>query len=376
MSLYKRTEEDRDDGVFWGYLRINGKTHRKCLNTKSRDEAEARLFSLKQEILTDPKFAVLDDKTSFKTYADKLLIKQKDYPTPPSGVATWMDTEKLLNRKQGLLEFFGNKDISSITKQGIEDFIQQLPLNGRKLTTNSIRKHLNVLRMVIGMSDHKVDIPKVKGEKSSPRGYFTLEEYRTIRDKSKELDGWHIYKDYNGTTYTIDLDLHDFIIFMVGSALRPTVGEVFSLKHKDIKERTMKKVPYLEFPLVRKNRKMMVQTIKTSAYAYRDICKRHKDYAQDDYIFLPDYTNRRTASRRMGRHFNVLLKELKMEYGSLGEQRTPYSLRHTSLLFNLSQPNPDLLDICRRADTSMKMIEDFYYPIVAQEEKLEKFLRV
>ncbi len=372
MSLYKR--DDRN-GEYWGYLRINGSTFRKSLKTTSKSQGEKLLFEWKNDLLTDPKSEVSDYKISFKCYSDKLIKKQKNKPPTPSGIDTWMDTQKLLNRKQGLLEYFGTQDIRSITKQDIEDFVQQLPLNKRKLTKNTIRKHINVLKQVIGMSDHEVEMPRVYGEGSNARGYFTLEEYRTIRDKSKELNG-HQYKDYNGTTYTIDLDLHDFIIFMVGSSLRPTVSEVFSLQHKHIKTKSLKKVPYLEFPLVRKNRKMMVQTIKTSAYAYKDICKRHKNHTHDDYIFLPSLTNRRTASRRMGRNFNILLKELGMEYGSLGELRTPYSLRHTSLIFNLSQPNVDLLDICRRSDTSMKMIEDFYYPIVAQEEKLAQFLRI
>jgi hypothetical protein len=265
MSVFRR--DDRN-GEYWGYLRINGKTYRKSLKTKSKTESEKLLFEWKHELLTDPKSEVSDYPTSFKYYSDKLIKKQKKYPTPPSGVCTWMDTEKLLNRKQGLLEFFGTKDIRSITKERIEDFIEQLPLNGKKLTTNTKRKHINVLRQVIGMSEHSVDIPKVKGEKSSPRGYFDLEEYRIIRDKSKEMDGYQ-YQDFNGTTYTIDLDLHDFIIFMVGSSLRPTVGEVFSLQHKHIKNKSLKKVPYLEFPLVRKTRSMMVQTVPRQHHVYQ-----------------------------------------------------------------------------------------------------------
>lgn len=372
MSVYRRDDRNSE---YWGYLRINGKTYRKSLKTKSKSESEKLLFEWKQELLTDPKSEVSNYETSFNFYSDKLIEKQKTHPAPPSGISTWMDTQRILKRKNGLTEFFGTRDIRSITKQNIEDFIQQLPLNKEKLTTNTKRKHINVLKQVIGMSNHSVEIPRVKGKKSSPRGYFDAEEYRVIRDKSKEMDGYQ-YQDFNGTTYTIDLDLHDFIIFMVGSSLRPTVSEVFSLQHKHIKTKSLKKVPYLDFPLVRKNRKMMVQTLFTSAYAYSDICKRHKDYTPDDFLFLPSLKNRRTAMRRMGRNFAMLLKELGMEYGSLGELRTPYSLRHTSLLFNLSQPKPDLLDICRRADTSMKMIEDFYYPIVAQKEKLEQFLRI
>jgi len=36
----------------------------------------------------------------------------------------------------------------------------------------------------------------------------------------------------------------------------------------------------------------------------------------------------------------------------------------------------DLLDIARRADTSMKMIQDYYYPQSQLDEKLKDFLRI
>ena len=64
--------------------------------------------------------------------------------------------------------------------------------------------------------------------------------------------------------------------------------------------------------------------------------------------------------RYISNMFAQALRELNMTKGKLGEVRSLYSLRHSSLIFNLSQPNVDLLDIARRADTSMKMIQDFY----------------
>ena len=66
--------------------------------------------------------------------------------------------------------------------------------------------------------------------------------------------------------------------------------------------------------------------------------------------------------RYLSNMFSQLLREVNMSKGRLGEDRSLYPLRHTSLIFNLSQPNVDLLDIVSRADTSMKMIQDYYYP--------------
>ena len=80
--------------------------------------------------------------------------------------------------------------------------------------------------------------------------------------------------------------------------------------------------------------------------------------------------------RYLSNMFSQLLRELNMSKGRLGEDRSLYSLRYTSLIFNLSQPNVDLLDIARRADTSMKMIQDYYYPQSQLDEKLKDFLRI
>jgi len=372
MSLWKR--EDRG-GEYWGYLRINGQTFRKSLKTKSKSEGEKLLFEWKQELMLDPNSKVSNFENSFEHYSQLFLNKQKSYPNTPSGIPAWISTKTLLNREKGLLDFFGKQDVRSITKKNVEEFVNQLPLNNKPLTTGTIRKHLNILKQVLGMADINFEMPRVKGTKSQPRGYFNLKEYKTLVEKSKELIGFE-YQDFNGSKYELDPDLHDFIIFMVGSSLRPTVSEIYSLQHKHISHKKLEETDYLEFPLIRKNRKMLVQTLSTSYFAYRDLCERRKTYDPEDYVFLPYTTNRRTAMRRMSKMFGILLRHVDMETGSLGEQRSLYSLRHTSLVFNLSQPNVDLLDICRRSDTSMKMIEDFYYPLAQQDNKLKDFLRI
>ena len=163
---------------------------------------------------------------------------------------------------------------------------------------------------------------------------------------------------------------------MTGSMLRPTVSEIYSLKFEDIRVRELDDVKYLEFAINRKNKPMLVQTLPTSYYAYEDIIERRPKHKQSDYLFAPQYDNRRTAMRYISAQFKQLLIELRMQKGKLGEDRTLYSLRHSSLIYNLSQPNVDLLDIARRADTSMKMIQDYYYPQSQLDEKLKDFLRV
>ena len=77
----------------------------------------------------------------------------------------------------------------------------------------------------------------------------------------------------------------------------------------------------------------------------------------------------------MSRMFNELLNEIGLKYGKNGEIRTLYSLRHTSIIFNLQHSDLDMFEVSKRSDTSIKMIEDFYYPESQMDEKLSQFLR-
>ena len=372
MQIYLRSDSPR----YYGCLRIDGKYFRKCLHTENKSEAERKLFEWKGEMLSSVDSPLGETGNSFSAHASRLIQKEKRLPPRPSGIEQWTDTNRLLRRTNGLLDYFGNRDVNTITVNDIDRFFEQLPLNNKPLTTSYINKHKNLLKRILD-SANRTDIvyPKFRGKKSEPRGYFNYEEYKKLLSEIKKLNGVS-YTAHNGSEYLITEEMLHFVIFMVGSMLRPTVSEVYSLRYEDIEVKKLKDKEYLEFAINRKNRKMIVQTLPTSFYAFRDMKKLRPDHKESDYLFAPQYEDRRTAMRYMSNMFAQILRESKMKKGRLGEERTLYSLRHTSLIFNLSQPNVDLLDIARRADTSMKMIQDYYYPQSQLDEKLSDFLRV
>jgi integrase len=372
MQIYLRSDSPR----YYGCLRIDGKYFRKCLYTENKSEAERKLFEWKGEMLSSVDSPLGETGNSFSAHASRLIQKEKKLPPRPSGIEQWTDTNRLLRRTNGLLDYFGNRDVNTITVNDIDRFFEQLPLNNKPLTTSYINKHKNLLKRILD-SANRTDIvyPKFRGKKSEPRGYFNYEEYKTLLSEIKKLNGVS-YTAHNGSEYLITEEMLHFVIFMVGSMLRPTVSEVYSLRYEDIEVKKLKDKEYLEFAINRKNRKMIVQTLPTSFYAFRDMKILRPDHKESDYLFAPQYEDRRTAMRYMSNMFAQILRESKMKKGRLGEERTLYSLRHTSLIFNLSQPNVDLLDIARRADTSMKMIQDYYYPQSQLDEKLSDFLRV
>ena len=371
--IYKR---DRSP-YFYGYLNINGERHRKCLKSKDKSEAEQLLVQWKQELLLDDT-VIKEIDYSFEFLAKKLIKKEEKQPLTQSGISSYKDTIRILYRKKGLVEFFANRDVRSIKKSDVEEFVSQLSLRRQKLGISTVKKHLNILRKVLNSADVSIEFPRITKYTKKPerRGYFTKEEYKKIRDESLKYVG-HTWTERNSSVYEISEDLHDFLVFMMSSMLRPTVSEIYSLQHKHIHKMTTDKgTNYLEFSINRKNKPMTVQTLETGFHCYEKLVERRnqKKLNKEEFLFLPEYENRRHAMSIMSRMFNELLHTLDMKYGKLGEERTLYSLRHTAIIFNLAHFQ-DHFEVAKRADTSIKMIEDYYYPETSRDEKLSEFLR-
>jgi len=97
---------------------------------------------------------------------------------------------------------------------------------------------------------------------------------------------------------------------------------------------------------------------------YESIVRRQKQqgYAKpDDYVFQPQNSNRDYAMQQLYRQFDHLLKITNLKKDALGESRTLYSLRHTAIMFRLTESQGlDLLSLARNARTSVEMIDRFY----------------
>jgi len=66
------------------------------------------------------------------------------------------------------------------------------------------------------------------------------------------------------------------------------------------------------------------------------------------------------------------LEETGIRKGSLGQNRTLYSLRHTAITFRLLYGKGiDLLTLARNARTSVEMIERFYTSNLSPEMNIE-----
>jgi hypothetical protein len=81
----------------------------------------------------------------------------------------------------------------------------------------------------------------------------------------------------------------------------------------------------------------------------------------DDYLFLPTVKDRLAAITLMEKFFRHILITTDLRYGTQGQRRTLYSLRHSAITFRLLYGQGiDLLTLARNARTSLEMVDKFY----------------
>jgi hypothetical protein len=121
----------------------------------------------------------------------------------------------------------------------------------------------------------------------------------------------------------------------VHSFVRPTTTELYALKHNDV---TVEDNPKRLLVTIRKGKTgfRVANTMSGAVAAYDRIRKRYPDAKGEDYLFLPAYPNRATASRIIQRQFNEVLEQTGLKHDAVtNTDRSIYSLRHTAICMRI-----------------------------------------
>jgi hypothetical protein len=225
----------------------------------------------------------------------------------------------------------------------------------------------NVLKVARddGLIDFVPATPRVR-QKDNPRAFFRFsplvakdhDEYQALLVGAKQLASEG--KLFRGIAITEEL--YDLILFCVHSFVRPTITELYALKHNDIALETEPK----RLLLTIRNGKTgfrVANSMGGAVSAYERMKQRYPNAGGEDYIFLPDYPNRETAARIFARQFNVLLDKTGLKHDPItNTQRSVYCLRHTAICMRiiLSHGKVNIFNLAKNAGTSVEQIERFY----------------
>lgn len=306
--------------------------------------------------------------TSFEHYATQMLGMQK------ASAKTHDSDRKLLYRqKDGIVRHFGDHDVSKITTKMIREYLVQLDkTRGKPLADSTRAKHVIVIRKVLALAAEDgliKTIPVMPKQKTTdtPRHTFTDDEYKKFMkaatecaSRGDEVRGVKITGHYVR-----------MFKFLVHSFLRPTKGELFGLRHKDIKVGS--KPPHLEMSVHggKTGRRTSV-TMPICVPLYKGMLNPFSEQSPDKnaFVWMPDYANRTTAINTARRIFNHILE--KADLIDDDRKLSPYSLRHYALQSRLRASNGkvNIYTLAKNAGTSVDQLERFYLKKMAPTKEM------
>lgn len=275
-----------------------------------------------------------------------------------------------------LLPYFGDKAVASLTSGDVTAYRADRMKDGlsrkAQLTLASLRakdpsaglaadaisrparstihQEIVCLRQVLktalrrGWIGHLPDLsePYRKAPKVSHRAWFSPAEYKTLyeatRARAKQTNRFkHIYED-----------LHDFVLFMVNTGLRP--DEALGLQYRDMDivtdEGTGERI--LEIAVRGKRGTGYCKSMPGAVLPFTRWRDRHKGTGSEP-IFpkLPTQL------------FATVLTELDLKSDREGNPRAIYSLRHTYISRRLLE-GADIYQLAKNCRTSVEMIEKHY----------------
>ena len=345
----------------------------KVRSTKETNRVEARKVADEYAHQITSRDAPADKEFSFKTYANRFIQKGRQLAQSGERNKNYIRTTRLFldNDNWGLVRHFGTRDVRELTTRDWQLFIEKLTRKRSDLSSSTRNMLMATFRNVLKVArdDGLIDVvpatPRQR-QKDNPRSFFRFaplveperDEYQQLLQGAKRLADEHAV--VRGVEVTGEL--YDLILFCVHSFVRPTSTELYALKHNDI---TVEKDPKRLLVTVRNGKTgyRVANTMSGAVSAYERIKARYPDAGGEDYLFLPDYPNRATASRIFQRQFNQLMDETGLKHDPVTEtERSVYCLRHTAICMRiiLSHGKVNIFNLAKNAGTSVEQIERFY----------------
>jgi integrase len=184
--------------------------------------------------------------------------------------------------------------------------------------------------------------------KSSPkivnRGWFSPEEYRTLYEATRRRAQHPANERHRWACE----QLHDFVLFMANTGLRP--DEAMRLEYRDVKivQDDPTNETILEIEVRGKRGVGHCKSMTGAVLPFRRLTKRNNPQP-----------NERLFPKNQRELLNTILQEEGLKVDRDGNQRTAYSLRHTYICFRLME-GADIYQIAKNCRTSVEMIETYY----------------
>src|SRR5664280_933148 len=359
---------------YW-FARILDPNTKKYLVRSTKETARLSARKVAEELDADLKGQqrLVPHEFSFKYYATRFIEKGRRLVATGDRNANYIRTAQLFldNDEWGLMKTFAAQDVRELRTRHYSEFMDALAKKRPDLSS-STRNMLgatfrNVLKVARddGVIDDVPDTPRTR-QKDNPRAFFRFyplvpkerDTYKKLLNAAQEMADEHVVT--RGVPVTDEL--YDLILFVTHSFVRPTITELYALRHNDVE---IANSPKRLLVTVRDGKTgfRTANTMQGAVSAYMRIKRRYPDAKGEDYLFYPHYPNRGTASRLVQRQFNAAMERTHIKHDPFtNTDHTVYSLRHTAICMRiiLSEGQVNIFNLAKNAGTSVEQIERFY----------------
>lgn len=341
---------------------------------KSRNEAIGAAEELASDLASKGMLDGVPKSRTFEFYADKLVLAQRALAKQGHRhpLLARNDEYIIYNMGWGLIAYFGRRDVTSIRTKDVNEYVAWMTRErDAPLAFSTVNSRVSCLRKILRLARDDGLIGEVPStprppKKDNPRAFFRFaplvpksrDQYQLLLETAKRLgtEGAMV------RGVPMSGELYDFILMMMHSFLRPTESEVYALRHRDVAVATNPKRLILT---IRKGKTghRVTNTLEACVSVYQRMQRRYPKSGPNDYVVLPQYTNRSTAKRIVQRQFNHVLDACGLkEDANANQPHTVYSLRHTAICMRIikSEGKVNILNLAKTAGTSVEQIERFY----------------
>ena len=381
VRIYRR----RDGGNWHCSTYLKGREWRKSTKERSLSRAKDIAEDWYLQLCAKDRFGELRSGKTFSQVARKF---EEEYEAITRGRRSpkWVQGHKDRIRLH-LEPYFGNKIITEITSGLAQEYRvrRMTEPNPEKTDTaadkpakpwkpparNTIHNEIVTLNMVLktaqrhGWLEHLPDLsdPYRRQSKIEHRPWFTPSEYkqlyeatrRNAADPKNKRFRWHAEQ------------LHDFVLFMANTGLRPDEAKNLEFRDVEIVEDDYSGQRILEIEVRGKRGVGYCKSMPGAVRPFERMLTRPKPAAQgsnESEGAKPAEPERpkptdRLFPKEFKKMFNGLLEDNNLKFDRNGKARTAYSLRHTYICLRLLE-GADIYQVAKNCRTSVEMIEKHY----------------
>lgn len=334
---------------------LEGRNWRKSTGEDSLSHAKEIAEDWYLELRGKSRAGILEEKKKGKKFKEAAAKFIEELPILTHGQRGEHFLRNQTNKLDAIiLPFLGERYLSEAPGSISEYRIHRAKTckTGQPPSRSTMHKEIVIIRQVYktakryGWIDHLPDfsVPYKTSGKVTHRAWFSPQEYKKLYEATRE----RARNPLNARWRTACENLHDFVLFMVNTGLRP--DEALRLEFRDVAvvtdEATGERI--LEIEVRGKRGVGYCKSMTGAVVPFQRLQTRNKGQPTDR--LFPNF------QREL---FNTILDDLELKTDRDGQRRTAYSLRHTYISMRLME-GADIYQIAKNCRTSVEMIETYY----------------